>query len=527
MNQLKVSQQETIITLWKRGWSARRIAREMGYDRDTVGKYVGLEASKPATPTAGSAAGVEPEPATLIPGKSVTPDPNGASAPGAGAELFAQALAAAQANVSLCAGWKKEIEAGLDQGLSAKRIHQDLVRDRGFAGSYQSVKRFVRRLELEAPVPFRRMEFAPGEQLQVDFGTGAWIIDEPGRRRRSHVFRAVLCCSRKGYSEATFDQKTETFLRCLENAFRHFGGVPVGTVPDNLKAAVLHPDWYDPELNPKLASFASHYGTVILPTKPRMPRHKGRVERGVDFVQEALRGRTFASLAEENTFLAEWERNVADTRIHGTTRRHVGQHFLEVEKPALQPLPANIFPSFTEGKRGVHLDGHVEFDKAYYSVPPEYTGREVWVRGESRVIRIYTLKMELIMVHVRTEPGLSRTEDSHIHPLKRRLADRGTVYLLERCQSFGPNVGAWAMAMHRHRGIEAIRVLQGLIALTRKTPVAALEAAAAKALQRAGWKLGDLKQALTEPANVVQVDFLETHPLIREMEAYQIPFPHE
>ena len=193
----------------------------------------------------------------------------------------------------------------------------------------------------------------------------------------------------------------------------------------------------------------------------------------------------------------------------------------------MQPLPANIFPSFTEGKRGVHLDGHVEFDKAYYSVPPEYTGREVWVRGESRVIRIYTLKMELIMVHVRTEPGLSRTEDSHIHPLKRRLADRGTVYLLERCQSFGPNVGAWAMAMHRHRGIEAIRVLQGLIALTRKTPVAALEAAAAKALQRAGWKLGDLKQALTEPANVVQVDFLETHPLIREMEAYQIPFPHE
>ena len=553
MNQLKVSQQETIVTLWKRGWSARRIAREMGYDRDTVGKYVGLEASKPATPTPGSetenvvaatpaasdleakpatpspgsAAGVEPEPATLIPGKSVTPNPSDAGTPGDGSELFAQALSAAQANVSLCAGWKKEIEVGLDQGLSAKRIHQDLVRERGFAGSYQSVKRFVRRLELEAPVPFRRMEFAPGEQLQVDFGTGAWIIDESGKRRRSHVFRAVLSCSRKGYSEATFDQKTESFLRCLENAFRHFGGVPVGTTPDNLKAAVLHPDWYDPELNPKLASFAAHYGTVVLPTKPRMPRHKGRVERGVDFVQEALRGRTFASLAEENTFLAEWERNVADTRIHGTTRRHVGQHFMEVEKPALQPLPANIFPSFTEGKRGVHLDGHVEFDRAYYSVPPEYTGREVWVRGESRVIRIYTLKMELITVHVRTEPGLSQTEDAHIHPLKRRLADRGTVYLLERCQSFGPNVGAWAMAMHRHRGIEAIRVLQGLIALTRKTPVAALEAAAAKALQRAGWKLGDLKQALSEPANVVQVDFLETHPLIREMEAYRIPFPHE
>jgi transposase len=620
MNRLKVNQQETIVTLWRRGWSLRRIAREVGYDRDTVSKYIRLERaksgtpspgsasqnepgkpleaaahgakpatpspgsatgsepeagrespgddaisptptagsggddeskpatpspgsetenevpatpgapgpeSKPATLTAGSAGVVEPEPATPSPGKSVTPDPNGAGTPGDGSELFAQALAAAQANVSLCARWKAEIEAGLDQGLSAKRIHQDLVRDRGFAGSYQSVKRFVRRLEQEAAVPFRRMEFAPGEQLQVDFGTGAWIVDASGKRRRSHVFRAVLCCSRKGYSEATFDQKTETFLRCLEQAFHHFGGVPIGTTPDNLKAAVLHPDWYDPELNPKLAAFAAHYGTVVLPTKPRMPRHKGRVERGVDFVQEALRGRTFASLAEENTFLAEWERNVADTRIHGTTRRHVGQYFLEVEKPALLPLPTNIFPSFTEGKRSVHLDGHVEFDKAYYSVPPEYTGREVWVRGESRVIRIYTLKMELITAHVRTEPGLSRTDDAHIHPLKRRLADRGTTYLLERCQSLGVNVGAWAVAMHRHRGIEGIRVLQGLLALARKTPAESLERAAAKALQRASWKLGELKQALSEPANVVQVDFLETHPLIREMEAYRIPFSHE
>ena len=565
MNQLKVNQQETIITLWKRGWSARRIAREIGHDRDSVGKYIRL-ASNPATPSPGSGIGGEAKPATPIAGpegekaspvllesheadaKSATPTPgsesgseakpatptpgntdaaaaNPAGEGGAGAGPFTQALAAAQANVSLCEAFRTEIEVGLDQGLSAKRIHQDLVRERGFSGGYQSVKRFVRRLEKQAAVPFRRMEFAAGEQLQVDFGTGAWIVDGDGPRRRSHVFRAVLCCSRKGYSEATLNQKTETFLRCLENAFRHFGGVPITTTPDNLKAAVLHPDWYDPELNPKLASFATHYATVILPTKPATPRHKGRVERGVDHVQRALRGRCFTSLAEENAFLAEWERTVADNRIHGTTRRHVGQHFWEVEKPALQALPANLFPSFTEGKRSVHLDGHVEFDKAYYSVPPEYTGREVWVRGESHLIRIYTLKMELITVHARTEPGRSRTDQAHIHPLKRRLADRGTAYLLERCQDLGPSIGGWAMAMHHHRGIEAIRVLQGLLALARKTPADSLDRAAAKALQRAGWRLGDLKQALAEPANVVQLDFLEAHPLIREMHSYRIPFP--
>ena len=74
---------------------------------------------------------------------------------------------------------------------------------------------------------------------------------------------------------------------------------------------------------------------------------------------------------------------------------------------------------------------------------------------------------------------------------------------------------------------EAIRVMQGLIALSRKTPAEQLERAASKALQRAGWRLRDLKQALAEPANVVQVDFLERHPLIRDMDAYRLPFPHE
>jgi transposase len=542
MNQLKVNQRQTIVTLWKRGWSARRIAEELGCDRETATKYGRLDGSKPASPSPGSdeekgSAAVpegddeEAKPANPSPGFVAAAEPKSAT-PSDGTEtaqeeMVTTVLAAVRAHVSLCEAWKKQIEAGLDLGLSAKRIHEDLVREHGFVGNYQSVKRFVRRLEKEASVPFRRMEFAPGEQMQVDFGTGAWIVDENGKRRKSHVFRAVLCCSRKGYSQATFDQKTETFLRCVENAFLHFGGIPITCAPDNLKAAVLHPDWYDPELNPKLASFAQHYDTVILPTKSRMPRHKGRVERGIDFVKMALKGRTFESLAAENAFLTEWEKKVADTRIHGTTRRHVDQHFLQVEKPALKPLPASLFPSFTEGKRSVHLDGHVEFDKAYYSVPPEYTGREVWVRGESHLIRVYTLKMEPVTVHARTEPGLSRTNELHIHPLKRRLADRGTLYLLDRCQGIGPCAGAWTLAMHRHRGIEAIRVMQGLIALSRKTPAEQLERAASKALQRAGWRLGDIKQALAEPANVVQVDFLERHPLIRDMGDYRIPFSYE
>ena len=119
-----------------------------------------------------------------------------------------------------------------------------------------------------------------------------------------------------------------------------FGGCPKVLVIDNLRAAVKHPDWFDPELVPKLQSFCHHYGIVILPTKPYMPRHKGKVESGVKYVQNnALKARKFAGLRQENDHLARWEASVADTRIHGTTRQHVGRCFSKWSGLSLRPLP--------------------------------------------------------------------------------------------------------------------------------------------------------------------------------------------
>ncbi|MBK8915393.1 MAG: hypothetical protein IPM64_12485 [Phycisphaerales bacterium] len=106
---------------------------------------------------------------------------------------------------------------------------------------------------------------------------------------------------------------------------------------------------------------------MIVPTRPYTPRHKGKVERGVDYVQEnALKGRTFDSLADQNRYLAEWEAAVADTRIHGTTRQQVGRVFEQIERTAPGRLPATRFPCFQEGQRIVNRDGHVEVAKAYY-----------------------------------------------------------------------------------------------------------------------------------------------------------------
>jgi transposase len=159
----------------------------------------------------------------------------------------------------------ERIAAKAAEGLSARRIHQDLAEE-GIEVGYDSVRRFLRRLGKSRQLPYRRLESGPGEEAQVDFGTGAWIVAPDGKRRKSHVFRVVLSHSRKGYSEATFRQTTDDFLRALENAFRHFGGVPQTLVIDNLKAAVAHPDWFDPELVPKVQSFsASTMGRSFCP----------------------------------------------------------------------------------------------------------------------------------------------------------------------------------------------------------------------------------------------------------------------
>lgn len=497
MNLLKVNQQQAILSLLKQGWSQRRIARELRLDRGTVGKYA--RSSKSATnPQTGSEDDSDSKPATNP--QTGSPGPS-----------------------SSCEPWRGRIEKAWSSGLSVQRIYQDLVVEEGFKGGYYSVYRFVRGLPDGAPeLPFRRMECEPGLVLQVDFGQGAWVVED-GKRRRPHLFRCVLSHCRKGYSEVVWKQDTESFVRCLENAFREFGGVTATVVIDNLKAGVIKADWFDPDLNPKLEEFARHYGTCILPTKPAMPRHKGKVESAVNYAQEnALKARKFESLGAQNAHLANWERKVADTRIHGTTRLQVGKVFDEVEKATLKPLPESLFPSFIEAPRSVHRDGHVEFQKAYYSAPPEYAGQKVWVRCDGRLVRILNRRREQIALHAHAQPGKFTTAPEHIHSRKRHIIERGVDYLLDQCRLLGPFAGTWAEGMHQTRGPQSLRVMQGLLQLARNHPADRIERAAKTAAHHGAWRLRDLKRLLNHPDNVVQLDFLETHPLIRSLEAYRV-----
>jgi hypothetical protein len=378
-------------------------------------------------------------------------------------------------------------------------------------------------------LPFRRLECGPGDEAQVDFGKGARIVGPGGKRRKTHLFGIVLSCSRKAYSEVVYRQTSDEFLRCLENAFRHFGGSPRRLITDNLRAAVKTADWFDPELNPKVRSFAEHYGAVFLPTRPYTPRHKGKVENSIGYAQNnALKGRVFSSLEEQNNFLLEWELTVADKRIHGTTRRQVGKHFTETERGALLPLPLEPFPSFHEGRRTVHRDGHVEVKRAYYAVPPEYLAREVWVRWDTRLVRIFNERMQQIATHVRKEPGAFSTPPEYIAAEKISGVERGAAALLSRIAlRLGPKSAAWAEAMVQARGIEGTRVLLGLLSLAGRHSTWAVEHACEIALTYAAFHLRSIRALVKRQGPTQEVlPFLTDHPVIRPLKEYS-QFVHD
>jgi len=238
-----------------------------------------------------------------------------------------------------------------------------------------------------------------------------------------------------------------------------------------------------------------------------------------------LKGHEFDSLDAENKHLLEWEDRVADTRLHGTTKQQVRQRFEQLERPALLALPVERFPFFHEGRRSVNRDGHIEVAKAYYSAPPEFIGRDVWVRWDSRLVRLFNEKWEQVAVHARAEPGRFKTDSNHIPKKRVSCIERGANALLKELAIVGNAVKDWSEAMLQARGVEGIRVLQGLKALASKHDATALNAACETAMSYGALRLRTIRKLLETSSEVkrqTQFDFLEEHPVIRPLSDYSL-----
>ena len=196
--------------------------------------------------------------------------------------------------------------------------------------------------------------------------------------------------------------------------------------------------------------------------------------------------------------------------------------FAEVERRRLQPLPRERFPFFHEAQRIVSRDGHVEVAKAYYSVPPEYLARTVWVRWDARLVRIFNHRWEQIAIHVRHEQGRFSTHGEHIAREKISGIERGAAYLSvqgldHRRFTRGNGPRRW----WRPAGIEGTRVLLGLLSLTKKHPSESLEKACEIALSHGAFRLRTIRQLLKRPqCKQEPLPFLEEHPIIRPLDDY-------
>jgi len=511
-NILKMDKTILIEQLLKLGWSYRQIERETGIRRETIAKY-DPQRPKPAKVPAGCPSVDENRP-KCPPGESDT-----------GHSSFSPPPTRIPTRVSNAAAYAEQISPRLELGLSAQRIYQDLVSDFGFKGSYDSIKRFVRKFKKRSPHLVGHMHASPGEEAQVDFGLGAPVLKN-GRYRRPWFFKIVLSYSRHSYEEVVWKQDVETFIRCHEHAFADFGGVPALIRYDNLKSGVLDANLFEPELNPLYAEFAKHAGFVPLPCLPRKPEHKGKTESGVGYTKDnALKGLKFDSLEAENAHLRNWNKNVARIRIHGTTKRQVWAVFSNEEKPALKPLPATPFAYFQIGQRTVLDDGHIEVKGAYYSVSHKLIGQKVQVRFNAETVKIL-LNHQIVAFHRTIEPGRFSTNKEHLPEGFCRTIEETKRYLLTRLAEIGPHCQQAGQEIILARGQLGFRALRGILQLYKKYSAETLEQACYQALQIHSVRYHTIKALCENRQYDLDLDdgraaFLQHHEIIRSPQEYQ------
>jgi transposase len=546
-NVLNEEKKQQVLALGRLGWSLRRIQQATKIRRETASAYLkaagiavrlpsgwgrcepkpanevitDFGAAKPAIPVIPDACSPNPNP-----NDNPNPNPENLSTKGKAKATSKPANenevitdSAVVTGPSACEPYREAIDLGLSRGRNAMAIWQDLVSEYGFASSYQSVQRFVRkRRGTQTPEARVVIVTAAGQEAQVDYGTGPMVRDPESRKyRRTRLFVMTLGCSRKSVRLLTFRSSSRIWAELHERAFRRLGGATRIVVLDNLREGVLVPDIYDPALNPLYRDVLAHYGAVAMPCRIQDPDRKGKVESGVGHAQKTpLKGLRFETLEEAQAYLDRWEQRWADTRIHGTTKRQVAAMFAE-EKPTLLPLPLEPFRYYQYGERIVHLDGCVEVEAAYYGAPPGWIGRVLRVQWDELYVRLLDPKTgQLLREHVRQKRGWYRIKEED-HPKRTPLR---TSQLLWRAGRAGSHIGALCDAIHRQQGEVGVRRILGVLSLAKKYGTAAVDEACAAALEMGVQEYRFVRRYLERcpqaPLSLQQVD-----PLIRELVQYR------
>ena len=309
--------------------------------------------------------------------------------------------------------------------LSAVRLTREL-RERGYTGAYTAVKRFAAAIRPPEAKPYEvRFETPAGQQAQVDFARFlVTFTDAPDTTCIVWLFSLVLGHSRHIEARFVLHQDLQTLLRCHMQAFTAIGGVPIEILYDRMKTAVTGED-ADGHIvyNRSLLALAQHYGFLPRACRPYRAKTKGKVERPFSYIrQDFFLGRTFRDPEDLNEQFEAWRVEIANARIHATTRRLIEEHFRE-EQPSLIAHPAIPYSAVLTVERRISHEGMVSVGGNLYSVPDATRKRVVEVQNHPREVRIFE-DGRLIASHPLLEGrNQRRTDPAHRKPVPVRQAD--------------------------------------------------------------------------------------------------------
>jgi transposase len=377
--------------------------------------------------------------------------------------------------------YKEKILEFLEEGLSGVRIHEKL-KSEGEDVGYSTLKKYISFIKKRQKI-FIRIHTDPAEEAQVDFGYVGYTIDNNGKRRKTWVFNMRLSYSRLDYFEKVYNQKVETFINCHINAFKYFKGVPKSVRIDNLKAAILKANFYEPIYQKLYKSFSEHYKFDSIPCRVYKPNDKGKTEAGVKYVKNNFfAGRSFLNGDDLDRQLKNWLDRTCNSRVHGTTKKVPFELFEKDEKNKLIPLPNEEFQNPQVGTRKVYHDCHIYVNHSYYSVPFEYVGKNVEIKLAGGILRIYHNHKEIALHQELKEKGGFRTIEYH-YPKYKRFSE--TEYQ-ERYQIKMKNIGSYGEQIFflilQNKPKYWIRIVQGILSLEKKYSKEALNLSCKRAL---------------------------------------------
>lgn len=310
---------------------------------------------------------------------------------------------------------------------TAQRIHHMVV-EQGFAGSYETVKRYVRQVKGErSRVAYLRFETEPGVQAQVDFG--AYQVSDGERTTETlYLFALVLGYSRALYAELVTASTLPVFMECHQRAFGYLGGVPAEIVYDNMRNVVIRRLAGRVEWNPRLLEFAAHYRFKLVACPPYSPWVKGKVERPMDYVRESFwRGYRYVGVEQANLDLQAWLDHEANRRVHGTLHERIDVRWSR-EQIHLGRLPLRAFDTASCYWRKVSRDCVVTYAGNQYQVPHRLVGEQVLLKVRQGLLRVFWRDELVAAYRIPAERGQYLSQEAFREALRSDLEQHRRKY---------------------------------------------------------------------------------------------------